>query len=341
MNNICLFACALNEEKYISEWCYYHLKIGIDKIFISDTSNNNSLKNHRINNDPRIIILHRPNGPNNNFDQIKLINEHFNRERNNFKWCAQMDCDEFIVLKKHRNIKEFLNSINLHSGCLGINWVFFGSNNKQKYEHLPVLNRFIKCDKTYDKHVKCISVMKDVKNHNNMHFPILNNGKQINEKGKVYQSGPFQYDSSTDLIQINHYVLKSREEFQQRNNVLSGRKKPDFFDYHNRNDKQDLTAFLIKSSAYDNVNMQELDWEFYINYYNDLLLDGVINKKLAVEHFNNNGKKEKRKTNLNFNAKKYREHYPDLIKNGCNTDLKCWNHWKSSIFTNDRKFFYK
>jgi hypothetical protein len=339
-NNICIFTCALNEERYISEWCYYHFKIGIDKIFICDTSNNFSLNNHNVSKDSRIKLIHKPN-IGEKFDQVKHINDHFNNEKNNFKWCAQIDCDEFIVLKKHSNIKDFLNSINLNSGCLGINWVLFGSNNQQFYVNKPVINRFTKCEKKCNKHIKCISVMKDVYKHVNMHYPLLKNGRQVNENNKNYKSDAFQENSSTDYIQINHYVLKSKEEFNKRNNVLSNRKHINYFDEHNKNDITDLRAVFIKSLPSDIVNMYSLDWEFYINYYDDLLVDGIFNKKLAIEHYNNFGKHENRKCNLSFCANKYRNAYPDLVKNGCISDLHCWNHWKRSIFTNDRKFFYK
>lgn len=338
-NKICLFTCALNEDKYISEWVYFHLKIGFDKIFIYDTSQNFSLNYHNINKDERIIIKHRPN-LNNYFDQVKHINEHYSSERNNFKWCAHIDCDEFIILKKHKNIKDFLNSINLNSGCLGINWVLFGNNYKLNYEPLPVINRFLRCENKIDKHIKCISVMNDVVKHVSMHYPILKNGNQINENNKIFKSEPFHINSTNNLIQINHYILKSNEEFNKRYNVLSGRKNSDYFNVHNKNDIIDLTAVLIKSLPYENVNMNELDWEFYINYYNDLIINGIFNKKLANEHYNNYGINEKRKTNLSFDANKYRNFYLDIKKENF-TDLQCWNHWKKSIFNNDRIFFYK
>lgn len=340
MNNICIFTCALNEELYISEWCYYHFKIGIDKIFICDTSNNFSLSNHNVSKDNRIKLIHRPN-IGEKFDQVKHINEHFNNEKNNFKWCAQIDCDEFIVLKKHSNIKDYLNSINLHSGCLGINWVLFGNNNHAFYENKAVINRFTKCENKPDKHIKCISVMKDVDKHTNMHFPLLKNGSQINENGKKYENGPFQENSSTNSIQLNHYILKSKEEFNKRYNVLSSRKDKTHFEVHNKNDITDLTAVFIKGVPLDNVSMDVLDWEFYINYYHDLLIGGIFNKDLAIKHFNNYGKNENRKCNLNFSAYKYKLAYPDLEKNDCISDLDCWKHWKNSILKNDRNFYYK
>lgn len=340
MNNICIFTCALNEEKYISEWCYYHFKIGVDKIFICDTTNNFSLSNHNVSKDNRIKLIHRPN-INGIFDQVKHINEHFNNEKNNFKWCAQIDCDEFIVLKKHSNIKDYLNSINLHSGCLGINWKLFGNNNHIMYTNKAVINRFTKCENKPDKHIKCISVMKDVNKHENMHFPLLKNGTQINENGKKYENGPFQENSSTNIIQLNHYILKSSEEFDKRYNILSGRKNKEYFDVHNKNDITDLTAVFIKGIPFDNVNMHTLDWEFYINYYHDLLISGIFNKELAIEHFNKYGIHENRKCNLNFSADKYRKANPHLQINSCISDLDCWNDWKKSIFKNDRNFFYK
>ena len=62
-----LFTCAKNEDKYISEWVYYHLKLGIDKIVIYDNSDDNSLMRTHLKNDTRIEIHHKPN-ENNKFE---------------------------------------------------------------------------------------------------------------------------------------------------------------------------------------------------------------------------------------------------------------------------------
>ena len=72
-------------------------------------------------------------------------------------------------------------------------------------------------------------------------------------------------------------------------------------------------------------NIDELDYEFYIQYYDDLLLNGIYNKELAFNHYINNGEGEKRISNLNFNYHYYKLHNPDLKEL---SNIELWNHLK-------------
>ena len=129
----CIFLNICNDENYIGEFVYYHLLIGFDHIYIYDTSNNYSMKNSMLNRNLKVTIIHKPlNGRDFNRVQCENMTEFNNEYKLKYKWCAMIDCDEFIVLKKHSSINEFLNSINLNSGCLGINWKLFGTNGHKK-----------------------------------------------------------------------------------------------------------------------------------------------------------------------------------------------------------------
>jgi hypothetical protein len=337
----CIFSCAKNEDIYIYEWVYYHLEIcQFNKIIIYDTSDNFSLSKTNINLDDRIEIFHKPFTGNFSIIQVNYINEFIINYKNNYKWCAIIDIDEFIVLKQHNNINDFLNE-HLLQGSLGVNWKFFGNNNKENYKNLPVITRFTKCENKPDKHVKCISVLNDIDYYIDAHHPKLLNGVQKNEKGKIYESSPFQYNSSCDLIQINHYIIKSREEFNKRYQNHHTRSKAqikDFYNCHNKNDIEDLTALnkLYQNNYHNDLN--KIDYQFYIIYYIDLLMNGVINEKLAFEHFNGNGKIENRMCNLNFDFDYYKTHHND-IKNLYNEDL--WHHFKEHGLKEQRKFKIK
>ena len=312
--SICVFACAKNEELYISEWIYYHLKLGFDKIIIYDTSEDYSLEKTNFNFNDKIEIHHKPNKGKPFKHELK-IDEWIENEKiiDRFKYVAIIDIDEFIVLKQHNNIKDFLKFIDLKNGCLGINWRLFGSNNHNEYTSSLVLNRFTKCSKTLNNHVKCISILQDIERHDCCpHHPVLINGTQINEKGKeLYKiqnetfkhpidgnTSCFQMYPTSEYIQINHYSIKSMEEFNKR--FINHHTRSDtklFLDEHNKNEIEDKTAlnFLLK-----NVEFKNFDYHFYILYYQDLLINGIINEETALNHFNNKGKKEKRISNINY-----------------------------------------
>ncbi len=337
-DSIALFACAKNEHNYITEWIYYHLKIGFDHIYICDTSDDNNMSSCTFKSDPRITLLHeplhgKPFGHLQYCFQTKYNNQLFKQRH---KWCAFIDIDEFIVLKKHRFIKDFLNSINFTIGSLGINWVLFGNNHHAKYINEPVVKRFTKCANKYNEHIKVIVDTNSVDHFNNQHFAVLSKGKQINEKGACFKLGPWQHDSSTDLIQVNHYVIKSTEEYNKRTAQHHCRDNNNsHFNFHNRNDITDLTAYNILYSKSSHGDINEFDYEFYVQYYNDLFMQGKFNKETALHHFNGDGKKEKRISNFNFNYEYYKANNKDL-KHMNNIEL--WNHFKINGLKEGRKY---
>lgn len=333
-DSIALFTCAKNEHKYISEWVYYHLKIGFDHIYVCDTSDDNNMKNCSVFSDYRVTCLHEPlNGL--SFGryqyefQTKYNNQIFKKE---YKWCAFIDVDEFIILKKNKYIKDFLNFINFDKGSLGINWVFFGDNNIENYSEEPLLKQFTRSQYDYNKHCKVIVNTNSVDHFNNPHFAILKDGNQINEKNKIYQIGPWQKDSSIDYIQINHYITKSKDEFFTRIKGHHTRSSKDieyhYIHYFNRNDIYNFYAFdkLYENKYYDDLD--KLDYEFYIQSYSDLLINGIINEELANKHYLNKGKDEGRITNLNFDYDDYKNN-DSKLENYTNVEL--WNYYKNQF----------
>jgi hypothetical protein len=83
------------------------------------------------------------------------------------EYMAFFDVDEFLVLKKHTNVDEFLKD-HLPKGALAISWYIFGSGYTTMYAPLPVTRRFLFRDGTSgkDRHekwnnVKSILRLKD------------------------------------------------------------------------------------------------------------------------------------------------------------------------------------
>ena len=110
--NIC--SIAKNEEAYVEDWLYYHFCLGFDNITIYD---NNDIENRgrlkkvikRSNKLNRIMKQHTfiVDCCGKNGYQRSAYNDYYNN--NCFDWCAFIDLDEFITLKKWNNIKEMIN----------------------------------------------------------------------------------------------------------------------------------------------------------------------------------------------------------------------------------------
>ena len=96
----------VKEDAYIDEWVDYHLAIGFRKVYIYDNSKNFDLKEwgkHRLSD--TVMVKHFPGIAKQNaayFDCAKRA------EKDGYTWAAFFDVDEFLCLKKHKNVINFL-----------------------------------------------------------------------------------------------------------------------------------------------------------------------------------------------------------------------------------------
>ena len=72
------------------------------------------------------------------------------------------------------------------------------------------------------------------------------------------------------------------------------------------------------------------DWQYYLDKYPDLRVNGVNNEQKALQHWFNHGEKEGRvsiRTPDFFDWQYYLDKYPDLRVNGVNNEQKALQHW--------------
>jgi len=204
---VALVCVAKNEDNYIEEWIKYNLKLGFDNIFIYA----NDWK--YTNNNTDIIIIEK-NGKavqSNSYNDFKL---NFN---NNYNWAAFFDVDEFLVLKKHNNIKSFLEEYD-DCNAIGINWAMFGNNGHETVlnNNYSVLERFTKRgDINFggNKHIKTI-VKLPCNKYQDIHC-VCGDWFNLN---KEIRSGAFNEPIDWSIAQLNHYFSKSTEELKQKCN---------------------------------------------------------------------------------------------------------------------------
>jgi len=83
-------------------------------------------------------------------------------------WVAFYDTDEFLVLKKHDTVLDFL-AHHCAKGSLGINWVIFGTSSQTHYVDSPVTQRFQYHIGT-DPHIKSVVKVSDFKSLRSPHW---------------------------------------------------------------------------------------------------------------------------------------------------------------------------
>jgi hypothetical protein len=232
---VALVCIAKNEDNYIDEWIRYNKKLGFDKIFI--------YRNDwfYFNSDDKLKIF-TVDGLN---KQTFVYNQFINDFKNQYDWVAFLDVDEFLVLKKHKNIKDFLSDYSNSFG-VGINWYLFGDNGLPdvKENDFSVLNRFTKRQESMNKHIKTILNLRMIPNNTIMYVHNPNVPISSTDGDKIL--GPFNLNFNDEIAQINHYFCKTFEEFKLK--VDRGRadtinkRNLDEFHSHNFNDVEDLSA---------------------------------------------------------------------------------------------------
>ena len=211
--NIIICAILKDETPYLVEWIDHHLKIGVEHFVLYDNNSvipaKQTLEAYIRKGVVEVIDCDITNTP-----QIKAYMHCLYNMHNHARWIAFIDLDEFIVLKKHRDILHFLDYYQNYAGvCL--NWVIYTANNHITMPEGPVMQNYtetLPSDFPANKHVKSIVQPRYVVLIDSPHFPRYIYGHHaVNEK-YIFVPGPFS-EHSNEIVQINHHQTKSFEEW--------------------------------------------------------------------------------------------------------------------------------
>jgi len=239
------------ESDYIEEFVKYHLALGFKRIYIYDNEDEPIYENLLKAYNEHIHVIHYPG---NNYDKgiQYIVLEHFIDKflhKQEITHVAHIDIDEFIVLKKHNNICEFIEEY-IVGDCegIGMNWRFFGSSGNLDKTNLPATLRFTMCEEKGNKHIKTLFKKDNFLNYNSCHDVSLQSGYIKSTNGAIIR-GPFNDNIDFSVIQLNHYKCKTLPEFRkirtrQRADV-SGKIEENVdenFHLYNKNEVEELTA---------------------------------------------------------------------------------------------------
>jgi Glycosyl transferase family 2 len=213
------------ESAYLDEWIDYYLSIGFNRIFLYDNSEQHALLNWLEKSDKSgdvsVVLFPGQKVQRNAYASCaKTV-----RQRN-FSWVFFVDADEFLVMKQHDRVDQFLSEYCL-DGALSINWRVFGTSGQMQYRPIPVLKRFqlrLPDDDPLNRFIKSFvrtDAMKVLlKFYRSPHvFPLKENLHHRDTDGNIVNSS--WHNGPTDLAAIYHYKYKSYEEYY-RNKVPRG-----------------------------------------------------------------------------------------------------------------------
>ena len=216
--------CTLQHEgqSYLDEWVNYYLALGVSKILLYDNSPDFDLKqwHNRHEHEERVDVFHHPGK--NDAQQYRAYYKCLEHLKQNLTWiefAAFFDLDEFLVLKKHDNIEEFVSQHCPSDGCdtLLVNWELYGWNGEAAYAPLPLLKRFQYKTRTTDAHVKSIARVSKTNFFRTVHCARgKNSTRYFSTKGSQGAKCPFNWRRLNDVAVLHHIYTRSLKEWSIR-----------------------------------------------------------------------------------------------------------------------------
>ena len=211
MKYLSVVAVMKDEYKNLAEWLDFHRAVGVEHFYLYD--NNSS--------DGTIRYLYEKNfsdvayfSTDMDMCQMACYYNALTAFRDQSKWMAFIDLDEFLFAPKG-DLKKRLQDFEAYPG-VAVNEVFFGSNGHETRPAGGVLINYTKRSEAPDKHIKSIvQPAHTLCPAGNPHSFYYTAGQPVNEK-KQPCLGPFNEPGSVDLFRINHYWVKSKEEYEKK-----------------------------------------------------------------------------------------------------------------------------
>lgn len=237
-------AIAKDEGAYFKEWIEWHLGQGVDNFYVYDNGSTDGTKNIL---KPYIEsgIVDYTYWPGHK-RQLAAYDDCLENHRFDSRWIAFIDLDEFIVPVKDKSIPGFLSRLELFA-AVEINWLVYGSNGHKTKTTGKVMERF----RTHslpshylNRHVKSIVNPRRVFTMIGCHEAARISGYAADPHGHPVKKHFRDREPQQDVIRINHYAVKSYEEFieKQARGRASGTQrvvKPEYFNLYNLNDVEE------------------------------------------------------------------------------------------------------
>jgi len=203
-----------NENIYLPEWIRYHAKLGVEKFIIYDNDSDIPVSSELESMiETGLVSVELIHGQTKQFD---AYNDCLSNYGSNFKWLAFIDPDEFLVPRTHNDLRSFMQPYEQFGG-LGVNWLVFGSSGHvTRPAALQIESYLLRSNETNEinTHVKSIVQPKyTVSVGRDPHHFLFKNSKYCVNENFIPFSGPFSPHSSKKIA-LNHYFLRSKEEFQ-------------------------------------------------------------------------------------------------------------------------------
>ena len=204
-DHLAIVTTARNEKPFMNEWLLYHRMIGADHFFLYDDEPGLPLESFCAPHQSYVTVmpLHGwSKGLSGGCRQNRAYTHALDHFLGKYMWAAFIDVDEFIVLRQHENLGDFLLSLGKDTHAVSLHWRMFGHCGFYEDPRGLVTASLVRRKKETDTRVKTISRCGSIAGFVSQHVAELKEGKRI--------------EVSDEIAHINHYQCRSFKRHMAR-----------------------------------------------------------------------------------------------------------------------------
>jgi len=215
MTTIAVCSVFKDEGPNLLEWIAFHRSLGVDHFFLYDNESTDGgplivktdpLKNY-------VTVIPMPSRP----AQWPAYKHFIDNYASNWDWAAFIDLDEFIHPIEADSIKDLLARYEAFSGIL-LHWFNFGPNGHGRRPDGLVIENYtsrLPSKHPINRHVKSLVKTGCLIGEPHPHVTPTT-GPKCNSRGEPVSTEPIQDGVCHDVMCINHYYTKSREDWLKK-----------------------------------------------------------------------------------------------------------------------------
>ncbi len=215
MEKIAICAIFKDEAPYILEWLAFHKMIGVDLFVLYDNGSSDGGPDlvRRSSFERNVTLIDWPMAG----GQIPAYQDFCSNHASRYDWVAFVDLDEFIVPASGSSIRDLLmRKAYAEYSAILLQWLVFGPSGHQDKPHGLVIESYtsrLPEDFPASRHVKSLVRGKAVTGAGTTPHIVNVNGPTCNTRGETVLSYAEQPVECHDVMAINHYFTKSREDW--------------------------------------------------------------------------------------------------------------------------------
>ena len=209
MFKITIAAIVKDEARFLPEWIEYHRMMGVEHFFIFNNNSSDGIESvlRRYVNYGLVTLVSWTFHP----GQVYAYSYAIKVFGHTTEWMALIDVDEFISMPSGELLPQFMDTLSAVDQIL-VPWAMFGSSGHESVPPGLVTENYVHRAIKPSHMVKSI-VRPEAVTQAEVHQSRTRRGLTVNEKMEQVPEVWRQPNATFDRIRINHYYVKSREDW--------------------------------------------------------------------------------------------------------------------------------